>query len=58
MILVFKTTTATPYNVSRLELSPIVNQPAAQQQHIVWVGGTCGALVGGATQYVVTPKLC
>ena len=37
MILFFKTTIATLYGVSRLVLSPIVNRPAAQQQHRVWV---------------------
>jgi hypothetical protein len=36
-------------------LSPIVTQPAAQQQHRVsWGGGGVG-LGGGPTHYVVTP---
>ena len=39
MLLFFKMTTATLYVFSRLVLSPSVTQPAAQQQHKIWVGG-------------------
>ena len=46
------TFTVALYVVSRLVLSPIVTQPAAQQQHRVsWVGGGWG----GPGHYVVTP---
>ena len=38
-IWLFKTTTATLYDVGRLVLFPIVTQPTAQQQHRVWVVG-------------------
>ena len=41
------------YVVRRLVLSPIVTQPAAQQQHRVSWGGGVGW--GGPGHYVVTP---
>ena len=48
MVLFFKTTTSDLYDVSRLMLSPIVTQPAAQQQHrvclVVGFGGWGGFL--------------
>ena len=39
MILLFKTTPSTLYDISRFVLSPNVTRPAAQHQHRVWVGG-------------------
>ena len=56
LILAVTTLTVALYALRRLVLSPIVNRPAAQQQHrIQWVGWVVGWGVLG--HYVVTPNL-